>query len=366
LTRPRLDFVSNYQVNMFGDTLLSQRDDDVEMTDQGLNSAYETLTQGDQTGWNLGFEFSMPLGFRTARSQVRNLELQLSKARTLLGAQELEVSHELARAFQELDRAYQTAQTNFNRRRAAELRVKAEQNKVDLGLGDQQGQNNVDLLLRAQISLAQAEVAYYSSLVAYNQAVTAIHYRKGSLLEFNNVQLAEGGWDPQAYILALRRAWSRSHALDNEHLLHTEPHEFVTGPEEVHLTMPYEEVQPLMNLNELEPGDSDSHLGPGMLNVPAPTPPSADEEPMSSVPPDSEPIRAYEEPMSSVPSDSEPIRAYEEPMSPVQADPAPMPESTDDALGWRKRDMEAKLQARLNEESQAEPQKPRRAELPIR
>ncbi len=250
LVRPRLDFVSAYQVNMFGDHLFGQNDNDSFGTPQGLNSAAETLTQGDQTGWNLGLEFSMPFGFRTARSQVRNLELQLVKSRKVLSVQELEVSHELARAFQDLDRAYQTAQTNFNRRRAAELRVQAEQVKVDVGLGDAQSQNNVDLLLRAQISLAQAEVAYYNSLVAYNQAITAIHYRKGSLLEFNSVALAESGWDPQAYLLALRRSWARSHAIESDILRTTEPPEFVTGSEELHLLMPTEETSPLMNREE--------------------------------------------------------------------------------------------------------------------
>jgi hypothetical protein len=276
---------------------------------------------------------------------VRNLELQLSKARALLGAQEVEVSHELARAFQELDRAYQTAQTNFNRRRAAELRVKAEQNKVDLGLGDQQGQNNVDLLLRAQISLAGAEVAYYSSLVAYNQAITAIHYRKGSLLEFNNVALAEGGWDPQAYILALRRAWSRSHALENDHLLDTEPSEFVTGPEHVNLELPYEEIQPLMNFDEMEPGDPNPQLGPGMINAPEP------DATNGSAP---------------MPTLSTPRRAYEEPMPPALPAPMPMANESEDALGWRKREMENGLPSGLSIATPTESQPRRRAELPIR
>jgi outer membrane protein TolC len=343
LTRPRLDFVSAYQVNMFGDTLLSQRDNDERDTPQGLNSAYETLTQGDQTGWNLGFEMSMPLGFRTAHAQVRNLELQLTKARTVLGAQELEVSHELGRAFQELDRAYQTAQTNFNRRRAAELRVKAEQNKVELGLGDQQGQNNVDLLLRAQISLAQAEVGYYQSLTEYNKAITDFYYRKGSLLEFNNVSLAESGWDPQAYILALRRAWSRSHALENEHLLDTEPGEFVTGPEEAHLSMPYEEVQPLMNLNQMEPGDANPTLSPGMIDAPEPGVQGTIQELMPPTGPTSP-------------------RPYEEPMP----DPTPMAPDIEDELGWRKRDIEEEVPVDLTEATKAGAQRPRRAELPIR
>ncbi|MBW3538627.1 MAG: TolC family protein, partial [Planctomycetes bacterium] len=46
LTQPRLDFSSGYQVNAFGDHLLQQGNNDEMGTSQGLNSAYETLTQG--------------------------------------------------------------------------------------------------------------------------------------------------------------------------------------------------------------------------------------------------------------------------------------------------------------------------------
>ena len=347
LVRPRLDFVSAYQVNMFGDTLFSQSDVDVvntpqgpARTPQGLNSAYETLTQGDQTGWNLGLEFTMPFGFRTANSQVKNLELQLAKARTMLAAQELEISHELGRAFQELDRAYQTAQTNFNRRRAAERRVQAEQVKVDLGLGNEQAASSVDLLLRAQISLAQAEVAYYNSLVAYNQAITAIHYRKGSLLEFNNVALAESGWDPQAYILALRRAWARSHALDADHLLNTEPREFVTGPAEVNLSMPYQELSPLMNTEGAGGGD---------------TPPPAPAPENSNQP-------------NEAPAPNNKKRPYEAPVPVPDTEPKPEPlkiESTD-ASAWRKSGVLEVPGAPPIFMTPLEPQTTRRPELPLR
>ncbi len=278
LVRPRLDFISAYQINMLGDKLWSPTDNDQFNTPEGLNSAYGTLTQGNQTGWNLGFQFSMPLGLRTAHSQVRNLELQLAKARAVLGVQELEVSHELGRAFQEVDRAYQTAQTNFNRRRAAELRVQVEQNKVNVGIQDPEKGNTVDLLLRAQVSLAQAQVAYYSSLVAYNQAIVALHYRKGSLLEFDNITLAESNWDPQAYILALRRAWSRSHALDAGHLLRTEPAEFST-PQPLKLLMPAG-AAPAMN----PPGTPAIQMGPDMPLPPTPEPSPAP-TPDSQAPP---------------------------------------------------------------------------------
>ena len=89
------------------------------------------------------------------------------------------------------------------------------------------GRTSADLLLRAQVSLAQAEIAYFSSLVDYNKAISELEYRKGRSLEHNNVRLAEGPWNDQAaYRDALRRAEARSHGSRSK-LIHAEPEPFV-------------------------------------------------------------------------------------------------------------------------------------------
>ncbi|OYW12956.1 MAG: transporter, partial [Planctomycetales bacterium 12-60-4] len=206
LIKPRLDFVAGYQVNGFGDNLLSYDPED-GITDQGLNSAYTTLTRGDQTGWDLGFEMSLPIGLRSALATKRNLELRLTKARAVLGAQELEISHELSNSFQLVDWWYQLAETNFHRRNAAlkETEVIVQEYEA--------GRIPVDLLLRSRAELAAADVGYYTSLVKYNQSLTDMRVRKGTLLEENSVYLAEGSWTPEAYDEAMRRAWARSYAI---------------------------------------------------------------------------------------------------------------------------------------------------------
>lgn len=220
LANPRLDFVSAYRVNMFGDQLFGDQDNDVAGTQQGLRSAYEKLTQGDQTGWQLGFQFGMPLGLRSALAQVRNIELQLAKARELLATYEVEVSHELAAAFQALHGNYQTSQTRFNQGRSAQQQLRAFEAAYQVGT------MTLDLLLQAQTRLAQAQVAYYTGVIEYNKAITNIQYRKGTLLDYNNVHLAEGAWQPEAYEDALRRAWARSYAIDASNNKHTEPEPF--------------------------------------------------------------------------------------------------------------------------------------------
>lgn len=215
LVRPRLDFVAGYSVNGFGDTLIDHDNS------QRFNSFYDTLTDNEQTGWSTGFVMEMPIGLRSAKAQVQNIELRLAKARDVLSAQELEIAHEIGNAFQELAEKYMTAQTYFNRREAAKDRAELFEKKFRVGT------QTLDLLLRAQSSLADAEVAYFRSLVAYSQAIANLHYRQGTLLPFNNVFMAEGEWDPEAYYDAYRRAKSRTYAFDASNRKRTEPAEFV-------------------------------------------------------------------------------------------------------------------------------------------
>ncbi|MDZ4686014.1 MAG: TolC family protein [Planctomycetaceae bacterium] len=235
LIKPRLDFVSGYQVNGFGNDLLQYNADD-GVTDQNLNSAYSTLTRGDQTSWDLGLEFSLPIGLRHALAHKRNSELRLTKARAVLAAQEQEISHELSNSFQLIDWWYQLALTNFNRKNAAEKELEVIIDEYNAGRAP------VDLLLRSRAELAAAETGYYSSLVKYNQALTDMRVRKGTLLEDNNIHLAEGGWEPAAYDEALRRAWARSFAYPAKRL-DTQPPEFEDfGPPGYGVPLGYDEV----------------------------------------------------------------------------------------------------------------------------
>ncbi len=248
LIRPRLDFVARYEVNGFGDKLFGNNS-----PGSPFNSAYRSLLAGDYTGWALGFEFSMPIGFRGAHSQVKNYEHRLAKARSVLASQEIEVSHELAATFQQVDQAYATAKTNFNRRRAAERRVQAFEAEYKVG------RTTLDQLLRSQISLSQAEISYFQSLITYNKSLTDLKFRKGTILRDDQVYLSEGMWDAEAYGQALEKAWSRSYAIDAP-LKATQPEEFAIDGDDVVLS-----AQPAQWPVHAEPLPN-----PGIPEVPAP------------------------------------------------------------------------------------------------
>jgi outer membrane protein TolC len=202
---PKLDAVAQYRWLGFGNRLDGNGDLNLDNVPSPVpdSNAYRMMTGGQYQEWQMGVQGSLPLGFRREMAGVRNAELQLTQERAKLQEGELELSHQLAYALRDLEANYVLTQTNFNRRIAAQRQVEA------VATAYEQGTITIDVLLQAQQALAQAESEYYRSLVNYNKSITQIHYRKGSLLEYNGVYLAEGPWPGKAYFDARRRARAR-------------------------------------------------------------------------------------------------------------------------------------------------------------
>lgn len=175
LAKPRLDLVGSYSVEGFGDELAG--DGDV------IDSYYDRLTDRTLSGWTTGVQFSMPLGFRLQRSQVRNLELRVAKTRTQLAIAEGEIAHELAVRFQNAKRWSRIVGTNDNRRDAAARLVKSLEADFEYQRGD------LDQLVRAQATLAQAEVEYRRALVEFRKAMAELDFSRSTLLEANHIDL---------------------------------------------------------------------------------------------------------------------------------------------------------------------------------
>lgn len=200
---PRLDGVARYRWLGFGDDLI---DPDGSNRAQ-FDNAFQTLFDGDFQEWQLGAQMQFTLGFRQAMAGVRNAQLQLARERAMLQEQELELVHALSDSMREIDRGYTLSQTNFNRRKAAQDQVNAVQAAYDTN------RVTLDLLLDAQRRLADAESIYYRSLIDYSLGIMRLHQRKGSLLEYSGVYLAEGPWPGKAYFDARKRAQERDGSL---------------------------------------------------------------------------------------------------------------------------------------------------------
>jgi hypothetical protein len=199
---PRLDAVGRYRWLGAGDDLINSSGTGVPPFLEGSN-AFEVLTDGNFQEWDIGVQLTLPIGFRQALTGIRHHQLLLARERAVLQDLELEVAHQLSDSIRDLDLNYGLTQTYFNRRVAAEDEVEAVEAVLD------SGRVTLDLLLDAQRRRAESESLYYRALVDYNRAIMRVHYRKGSLLEYNGVYLAEGPWPGKAYFDALRRARQR-------------------------------------------------------------------------------------------------------------------------------------------------------------
>ena len=233
LLLPRLDIGGRYRFLGVGEDLLSQQYNPYPQPGVPVagrptvtlqdTDAYSSLMGGRLQEWQAQAQFLMPIGFRRELSTVRNFQLQLARERARLQDEELEASHALVEAARNVDTNFALSQTNFNRRVAAERQVEAVQAAYDAGTV------TLDQLLDAQRRRADAESAYARALVDYNRSISQLHFRKGSLLEYNGVFLAEGPWPGKAYFDAHRRARQRDASLYLNYG-HSRPGVFSRGP----------------------------------------------------------------------------------------------------------------------------------------
>ncbi len=215
---PQVNAVALYRWLGLGDGLVGAHRNGLNFPAAG-STAFDELTEGNYQELSLGVEVQMPVGFRRELAGVRQAQLLLVREKAVLEDLELNASHLLAATLRDVDMYYQLAQTNFNRLAASEQEVRSVEALY------QGGRATLDLLLDAQRRRAESQIAYYRSLCSYMKEIAQIHRRKGSLLEYDNVYLAEGPWPKKAYWDALGHArrrdasehmdygWSRPHVI---------------------------------------------------------------------------------------------------------------------------------------------------------
>ena len=186
LVAPKLDFVSGYGLNGFGNHFLGSTAPDPINNPNNvfLNSGVLANTfSSKETSWNLGFEYSIPLWLRQEKAQVRQLEMKIVKGRAVLAAQEDEVSFELNSVLMTIKRAYSVSKITKKRLQAARRRVIAAESDYEAG------NKSNDLALRALTSQAQAQIAYSRSITEYNKSLRELLFRTGRLMPADGIAL---------------------------------------------------------------------------------------------------------------------------------------------------------------------------------
>jgi outer membrane protein TolC len=185
----RLDLLAQYRWRGMGPDVLGTE-----------NSALDQILDGHYQDWQLGVQYSTPVGNRQGHAAVRNAELSLARERARYRELELEILDDASRAFGEVDRAYAITRSTCNRIQAAHRQLEEVRKKYDAGTVA------VDFLLDAQQRVAEADSLYHRSLVDYTVSLAKVNRARGTLLDYYDVSLAEGPWCDEAYASAAKQA----------------------------------------------------------------------------------------------------------------------------------------------------------------
>jgi len=135
-------------------------------------------TTGD---WTLGINFSVPLGLRASRAQLRQTELIIARDRANLQQTLLTASHILAANLRNLDQFYEQYQATQETRAAAETNLQAQIARYNQGL------IQYIVVLQAIVSWGDAVSAEAQLLSLYNAEQANLELQTGTILETHDV-----------------------------------------------------------------------------------------------------------------------------------------------------------------------------------
>ena len=182
---PRLDAIATYRNNGFGDDLIGGSG--------RFSSAFKDATSNDHGEWEMGLNFSMPVGFRQAHAAVRNSQILARREKAVLAEQKNQILHDLGSAFRQVDQ-------NFSNIEFAELRVTAARETVLARQAAYEADAvGFDELLDAQQRQLDAELAYTQALTNYELAQELLLLESGKLLTEHQVHLIDGSFDDGSY-----------------------------------------------------------------------------------------------------------------------------------------------------------------------
>jgi outer membrane protein TolC len=174
---PQLDMVARYRYRGFGDSLLGDA--------SGIPA--ESFFDGELQEWALGLEYNAPLGFRRAHAAVRNSQLALVRETEILREQERFVHYGLSNAVSESKRAFESMDLQRLRLVAIVAQLDALKEKEESA----EETPELDVVLETHRRLLDARLRFHQSQVEYALSLRNVHFEKGTLLQYNNVYLAE-------------------------------------------------------------------------------------------------------------------------------------------------------------------------------
>jgi outer membrane protein TolC len=187
--RHRVD-VARIQLGISKNQALPQLDVVYRMTLNGLgpsaDQGFDQMTGGNFIDQYVGMELAWNFGERAERAGIRVAALQQSQAVLTYKRALDDVITDCRVAMRNLDTSYRQLQPSYEAVVAGSENLRSLQERQE-----RKSPAELDTTLNAQVNLAQARRALLNAIVSYNQGVVDVERSKGTLLDYDNVVVAE-------------------------------------------------------------------------------------------------------------------------------------------------------------------------------
>lgn len=205
--QPDLRFLANYDLVGLGSRLDGSSFYTDFNGDPQTNNAIRSLYGTHYADWTLGMRMTMPLGYRAEFAVVRAARLELAQGHALLKEQELKAQSFLAKQYSRLFELADVVETRRQQRQALADQLDVRFRKFAAG------KTPVDFLQSSVSQWATALSAEYRAIVDYNTALATFHFAKGTLMEYDNVNVLESSMPMIAPVRAADHERHRSELL---------------------------------------------------------------------------------------------------------------------------------------------------------
>jgi outer membrane protein TolC len=211
--RPDLRLVGQYTPVGFGTSLDGRGTLTDGLGQPRTSNAFASLAGGSFNNWTVGFTFNVPLGYRLESAALRSARLGLAQAYYFLEDQEEKAQRTLAKHYQKMNEWYRRIEVARAERNAYSEAVKSFLDQFRETPGEQGFRALVTSLVQYERSMALAQLKEYEAITEYNNTLARFEWAKGSIMQHDNVQIAEGPLPQCVQVRAVENERQRTRAL---------------------------------------------------------------------------------------------------------------------------------------------------------
>lgn len=149
----------------------------------GYEDALGRLGSGNYYSWEAGVKVNIPLGNRSARSNLTAARIEVKKALISLKDLEQKIALEVREAVREIETNIKRVNVTKLARRLAEQKLDVEEKRFEVGLSTSFN------VLEFQKDLAEEQSKEIKAIVDYNKSLVRLERVKGTTLEKNDIKL---------------------------------------------------------------------------------------------------------------------------------------------------------------------------------